>query len=45
MYVSTNRLDWNQVELPPRLRESNSENWNREAREKYSELWKQYLDP
>jgi len=45
VYVSTNRLDWNQVELPPRLRESNSENWNREAREKYAELWKQYLDP
>lgn len=43
IYLGTNLVDWNQIKLPPRLREG--ENWNREARQEYRELWKQYHDP
>tara|TARA_R100000005_G_scaffold96545_1_gene84367 strand:- start:556 stop:1461 length:906 start_codon:yes stop_codon:yes gene_type:complete len=43
VYLGTNIVDWNQIKLPPRLREG--ENWNKEAREDYRQLWKQYHDP
>lgn len=45
VYVGTNLIDWNEVQLPPRLRERNADNWNKTEREAYAELWKQYLDP
>lgn len=43
IYLGTNIVDWNEVQLPPRLREGDS--WNKEAREEYRQLWKQYHDP
>ena len=45
VYIGTNIIDWNEVELPPRLRENNTTNWNKAEREEYAEVWKQYLDP
>jgi len=45
VYIGTNHINWDAVELPPRLREQSSSDWNKEEREKYAELWRTYLDP